>query len=154
MKLYYLDALAGAGKTRALVREAHRLAQLGQRILFLQPTKLLIERTIATELVPLSPAYPFTALHGDVTGSVVRDLVAHFRQPPRGGEIVVTTHAAFERAPYFENRADWILIVDEGPQVDAYEEKNLPETHDLITAALRIEPYGAEYGLLLPRDPS
>jgi hypothetical protein len=152
-----LNAPAGAGKTRALARRAHWLAGVSQKVLFVQPTKHLITKTIADELQPLDPAYPVRAIHGDTaltTKSVIGDIVAHFQAAVAGrGEIVFITHAAFLLIPYIERKAEWHLIMDEVPQVDRFEELRLPDTHHLITPLLALVPGGASYGrLVTPED--
>lgn len=154
MTINYFDALAGAGKTYALAQYAHRLAERGEKVLFIQPSKLLIDNTIRDELRKLNPQYPVKAIHGDTdleTNSVVADLVAHFQQTAPGGEVLFATHAAFFRLPFIQNQGDWNLIVDEVPQVDVFEEKNLPDTHHLITGDLVLVSQGARYGQLVQR---
>lgn len=85
MTIYYFNALAGAGKTRALAHEAHRLASRGRKLLFTQPTKLLIDKTITDEFGPLMAKYPIRAIHGDTEPSVISKIVAHIQQS-RDGE--------------------------------------------------------------------
>src|SRR5215213_6064625 len=103
MYIEFFDALAGSGKTRALARYADRVARRGHKVLFVQPTKHLIEKTIAEELQPLDPSYPIRAIHGDTTRVVVGDIVNHTRTTARDvGEILFITHAAFFRLPYIE----------------------------------------------------
>lgn len=143
---------AGAGKTYACVRFADRLARLGQKVLFVQPTKHLITKTIADELQPLAPTYPVRAIHGDSspTTSVIAEAVAHFQKAVAGqGEILFLTHSALLRLPHIERKRDWTLIMDEVPQVDQFEELHLPETHHLITPHLTIVPSGAAYARLV-----
>jgi hypothetical protein len=153
LTIHYFDALAGAGKTRALARHADRLARRGQKVLFTQPTKHLIERTIDGELRPLAPVYPIRAIHGDATSSsVVGEIVTHFQTAVAGGEVVFITHSAFLRLPYIERKSDWVLIMDEAPQVDVYEELTIPDAHHLLTRYLTLEPVGPAYGLLLSRE--
>jgi superfamily II DNA or RNA helicase len=152
MYINYLDALAGAGKTHALARHADRLARQGRKVLFIQPTKHLIDKTIQDELLPLDPPYPLRAIHSDadlVSDSVVGSLVAHFQKTGVGGEVLFATHAAFFRLSYIERKRDWTLIVDEVPQVDVFDERSLPDTHHLITSFLDLEPVGPSYGRLL-----
>jgi superfamily II DNA or RNA helicase len=152
MYIDYLDALAGAGKTHALARHADQLARQGRKVLFIQPTKHLIDKTIQDELLPLDPPYPLQAIHSDaglVSDSVVGSLVAHFQTTGVGGEVLFATHAAFFRLPYIERKRDWTLIVDEVPQVDVFDERSLPDTHHLITSFLSLEPVGPSYGRLL-----
>lgn len=157
MTIHIFDALAGTGKTRALARYSHYLAGVSHKVLFVQPTKHLITKTIADELRPLDPSYPIRAIHGDAalhTKSVIADIVAHFRTAAPGeGEILFVTHAAFLLLPYIERKAEWTLIMDEVPQVDVFEELRLPDTHHLITPFLELVPGGAAYGrLVTPKD--
>ena len=156
MTIKFLDSLAGSGKTRALARYADRIARHGHKVLFVQPTKHLIEKTIEEELQPLDPEYPIRAIHGDAaleTNSVVGDIVEHTRSTPRGkGEVLFITHAAFFQVPYFERKSDWVLLMDEAPQVDMFKEFPLPETHHLITSHLTLVPGGPVYGLLVANE--
>lgn len=149
-------APAGSGKTYACAHHADWLARFGQKVLFVQPTKHLIDKTIADELQPLKPAYPVRAIHGDAPlseGSVIAEIVAHFRNAAAGqGEILFITHAAFLLVPFIERKAEWVLIMDEVPQVDAFKELNLPETHDLITPHLVLVPGAAAYGRLISTE--
>ncbi len=156
MTINFLDSLAGSGKTRALARYADRIARRGHKVLFVQPTKHLIEKTIAEELQPLDPSYPILAIHSDTarrTNSVVGDIVNHTRSTARdAGEILFITQTAFFRLPYIERRSDWVLLMDEVPQVDVFEEFPLPETHHLITAHLTVVPGGPVYGFLVANE--
>ena len=44
-KIYFASAPCGSGKTFQLVKRSCQLVQEGRKVLFLQPTKLLIEKT-------------------------------------------------------------------------------------------------------------
>lgn len=147
----YFDALAGAGKTRALARHADRIARRGQKVLFVQPTKHLVDKTIEDELQPLNPPYACRAVHGDadLDGSVVAEIVRHFQEAdPAQGEVLFITHAALLRVPYLQQKDRWHLIMDEVPQADVFEEKNLTDTHELILPLLTLVPAGPIYGRL------
>jgi Type III restriction enzyme, res subunit len=155
MTIMFLDSLAGSGKTRALTKYADRLARLNHKVLFVQPTMHLIEKTIADELRPLDPQYPFRAIHGGTVGtnSVVGNIVDHTRSTARDvGEMLFITHAAFFRLPYIERKDDWVLLMDEAPEVDKFEEFNLSETHHLITPHLTVVPGGPVYGFLVANE--
>jgi hypothetical protein len=150
--IHYFNALAGAGKTRALARHTDRIARLGHKVLFVQPTKLLIDKTIADEM-PLDPSYPIRAIHGDTdSAGVTEEIVAHFRQDRDGGEVLFITHAAFMRLRHIEKKNRWHLIMDEVPQVDVFLELNLPDTHHLITPFLDLLPWDAAYGRLVAKE--
>lgn len=151
MSIYYIDALAGSGKTRALARYADWLARLGKKVIIAQPSKLLIQQTLRTEINVLGPTYPVNEFHGDVSAAVVADLSSHIINTKGGGEIVFTTHAALLRLPRLARAREWRLLMDEVPQVDKFEELTLPETHHLLTDFLDLTPRGAEYGELSAR---
>lgn len=152
MSIFYFDALAGAGKTRALARHADRCARRGFKVLIVQPTRHLIDKTLADELLPLDPPYPCRAIHGDtVIGptSVVGEIVQHFwGAEANRGEVLFITHAALMRASYLHRKAEWHVIMDEVPQVDVFEELCLPDTGHLILPHLTFTPEGAVYGRL------
>jgi superfamily II DNA or RNA helicase len=151
MTIQYVNALAGAGKTYALARHAHRLAGRGAKILFVQPTKTLIDHTIAHELEPLVPGYPFRAIHGDVSSDVVEEIMQHAKDAGQGGEILFITHAAFFKLPFFQNAGNWHVLMDECPQVVEHRELTLTDTHELLTTLVDMEPFDALYGLLRDR---
>ena len=142
MAISYFDAPAGSGKTHVLVEHAHRMAQRGLKVLFVQPSRELISRTIYDTLAPLHPTYALLAIHGDTNGgNVVAGIVKHFRDTTRHeGEILFITHAAFLLLPFLERAGDWMVIVDEVLQVDLFESFNIPDTHRLITDALTLTP--------------
>ena len=81
MKIHYFNALAGAGKTRAMAQVAHRMAIEGERVLFIQPSKKLIDDTIRNEVEPLQRLlsdkrrYPCQAIHGDQHARVVTEIM-------------------------------------------------------------------------------
>ena len=121
----------------------------------IQPTKMLITKTIADELDPLDPEYPVEAIHGGTSGGVVRDLMAHFKDATQDeGEILFATHAAFFLLPYIHRRSDWTLIVDEVPVVDIYEERRLVDTIDLISASLSTRQSDGAYDVLVVAGPA
>lgn len=156
MIIDYFDALAGAGKTRALARYADRSARRGLKVLIVQPTQHLIDKTLAEELLSLDPTYSCRAIHGGTIfndTSVVAEIVQHFgAAEPGRGEVLFITHAALMRVPYLHRKADWHLIMDEVPQVDVFEELRLPDTRDLILPDLLFFPEGPVYGRLEARN--
>ncbi|WP_169728793.1 DEAD/DEAH box helicase family protein [Salinarimonas rosea] len=154
MTIHYFNALAGAGKTRALARYADRLARRNQKVLFVQPTKLLIDKTIADELRTLDPPYQIRAIHGDTEpDAVVGEIVRHFQDAESAvGEVLFVTHAGFLLIPFIQRKREWVLIMDEVPAVDVFRELTLPETHELITPHLALVSTGAAYGLLVEKE--
>ena len=152
MKIDILDALCGAGKTYRLARYAHEKAQCGARVLFVQPSKRLIEDTIRKELSQLSPV-PHRAIHGDTDPFHVRGAIIEAMSRARDGEILFVTHSAFLNLGYVPRHNEWTVIIDEVPAVDIFRAYNLPETHSLITSTLEALESDARYCVLRPAYP-
>lgn len=148
MTIQYFDALAGAGKTHALANYADELARNGEKVLFVQPTMLLIDNTISGELQPLNPNYPIKAIHGNSERNVIAAILKHFRNQIVGGEIVFITHEAFMRLPPFEGKRSWTVLFDEVPQVDIYQHFNIADSHILLTNSLKEDSRGNGYARL------
>jgi hypothetical protein len=153
MVIQYFDALAGAGKTRALSRYAIKLATAGERVLFVQPSKQLIKATIADEFRQAASTLSVRAIHGDNSKQVTQEIIQHSKASrPGKGAVLFITHAAFMRLPYIESRHQWHVIFDEVPTVDLVDPFNVPETHRLITDALSFSPHDAAYGFFSARE--
>lgn len=102
----YVNSLAGSGKTYTATRHSHRLAQQGRKVLFVQPSVRLIQQTLA-DFASLSPHVPCRAIYGSgehgkgTSTDVVGDIVRHSRLAGSGGEVLLITHAAVLRLPFF-----------------------------------------------------
>lgn len=153
MAIQYFDALAGAGKTRALSRYAIKLAAAGELVLFVQPSKQLIEATIHDEFGQAVGTLSARAIHGDNSKQVTQKIIQHSKACKAGkGAVLFITHAAFMRLPYIENRHQWHVIFDEVPTVNVADPFNIPETHRLITDALSFSSHDAAYGIFTARQ--
>ena len=153
MAIQYFDALAGAGKTRSLARYAIQLAKAGEHVLFIQPSKQLIDATLRDEFSEEQGGLSISAIHGGNTRNVVQSIIQFTKDCSRTtGAVLFITHEAFMRLLYIENRHDWHLIFDEVPTVDSSEAYNIAETHRVITDSLSICPYDAAYGIIIAKE--
>ena len=74
MKINFCSAPCGSGKTYQIINRACEWAKLGRRVIDLQPTKELIERTVQEELLRRPDAPTYKVFHGDtVPGSVAHN---------------------------------------------------------------------------------
>ena len=103
-RILYIDALAGAGKTYAIVRHAHKLVTRGGKVIIAQPTKQLIDRTVADELSQLS-GIRYRVIHGDSTSSVIAEIVRHLNECGNEPELLFITQASFFALPSFWMRS-------------------------------------------------
>lgn len=153
MKAEYINALSGAGKSYALVQNADRLARLGEIVIIIQPTKDLIDKTIADEFGKLSTNYPIKAIHSGNHSNVMGAIIKHLRATQLGvGQVLMITHEAFFRLPRLPNRQYQVLLCDEVISASDCEVRNLPVTHKIITDLVDVCPDDPEYGILKPKS--
>ena len=138
MILNHVEGPCGSAKTYAAVRHAHRLARLGKKVLFVQPSIFLINQTL-NDLASLAPEVRFRAIHGETSDRVITGIVEHLKHTTLDGEILFISHAALMLLPYFHRRQDWHLIMDEVPQADWCAEFSIADTHRLITDCFTVD---------------
>jgi hypothetical protein len=146
--IYTVPGPAGAGKTFSACRYATNAARLGDKILIVQPSVVLIDQTMR-DLQKLGSGVRITALHsGDGQDRVVRRLMQHLADTDADGEILLITHAAFERITFFERRSLWHVVYDEMPQVDYSRDFKLPDNGRLVLDCFEATSYNASYSRL------
>lgn len=151
MLIHVNSAPCGAGKTHAQIQHAKSLADRGEHVMLVQPTRKLLRQT-ADGLAEagcrrVTPICGEDADHGEArfSGGVVKRAMEHMQAPREGGEVMLLTHAAHQRLPYVHKPGDWHLVYDEAPQAVWCHALNVPDTHSIITAALRVEEFNPEY---------
>ena len=148
MEIHYVDGVCGSFKTTNALRFAVHAAQnLNQLILFVQPTTKLIAQSIQN-IRGISDKVCIKRYDSvSCPGSVIPDLLGFlktWRADLDGGCVVFITHKCLWDMPFFPNRSNWNLIIDEIPDVDFEYHLNLPDSSDFaITAALT----GTECGI-------
>jgi Rad3-related DNA helicase len=144
---YFVSAPCGSGKTYQIVKRAYELAKVGRRVIILQPTKKLIDKTLQNEFFR-QPAQPtLTVFHGDtVAGSVARKLTEYLKQADDNGQIVFATHQVLHHINFWANHETWDVFIDEALQVHRHNSLRVPDTHKLITDLITLEPYNSIYG--------
>jgi hypothetical protein len=159
MKYKKVDALAGAGKTFAAVDWSAKTAALGQKILIVQPSRILIDKTYedALKAVQRNGRYvsvtKFHSTANDTTSNVVVDLTIHMGKESEHGEIVFCTQAAFLRLDLADDvKSEWVLIVDEIPAVDKCWDFKIAKTHALITDCVSVDDHDPINYIVSPKD--
>jgi hypothetical protein len=146
VKINYCSAPCGSGKTYQLVKSACRLANSGEIVLFLQPTKELIDRTIGQELLRRQKPPPHEKIYGESkASSVARRLTEYFKHPMDGGHIVFATHQVLPFVPFWANQNHLHILIDEELQVVKHGCFQIPNTHQLITNCIYLDFHDAIY---------
>jgi hypothetical protein len=153
VRIKYCAAPCGSGKTHQIVNRACELVRAGERVLVLQPTKELIEKTVRDELLsrPMPPRYH--VYHGNnVQGAVAGAITEHFNNTDDEGQLVFATHAVLSYVPYWANKREWHVLIDEDLQVLRHKSHQLPQTHSVITDHIDVEAHNSIYGRVVVTD--
>ncbi len=156
MIIKYVSAPSGGGKTHKIIARACKLAQEHERVMILQPTKELINKTVGEELLARTNPPRYRMFHQDtvVGKSVAGELTKFFNEPDDFVQIVFATHQVLPYIPFIANKSDWHLLIDEEMQVLRYRCHRIPKTHSLITDHVDLEPYNAIYSRVAVRNRS
>lgn len=148
MRIDYCSAPCGSGKSHELVEEACIRVKAGQRVLFLQPTCELIDKTIRNELEARPVVPRFEVFHKGVlpNQSVAKALSDFAKDGALRPCIVFATHQVLPYIRHFHNKEDWCVLVDEALQVIRYIKHRIPQTHALITDHIEVTQSGPIYG--------
>jgi len=142
---YFVDTIAGGGKTYAAIDVAADQARKGRKIVIAQPSRDLIDQSYA-DMCARHPDVAVSVIHsGTSPMRVVGDVIKFSREASErsNGEILFVTHSAILRLPYFQRQNEWSLIVDEVPNASpCYKFDTLPRG---LMIALRAMPEGAQY---------
>ncbi len=154
MRIRYCSAPCGSGKTRQLIHRACELVEKGSRVLVLQPTKELIDKTVQDEVLSRANPPPYCVFHQGAIrdGNVAKALADYVHGGSDVPRIVFATHQVLPHVKHFENKLEWHVAVDEELQVIRYQQHRIPKTHNLITDHLNVLPVNAIYGLVSARD--
>jgi hypothetical protein len=152
---YYVNALAGSGKTHGAIQYALKMASSGEKVLIVQPTIKLIEESYQNAKNRNLLGMNISRIHSEsvLNISTQSELMEYLKYPiPDVGEVLFVTHKTFFSLPYFHQKDNWIVIVDEVPNVIRLVDINLPDTHNLITGHIEAINENALYYLLKPKS--
>jgi hypothetical protein len=145
------DAPAGAGKTYALCQMAAKMVSKGESIIFVQPTKELIGKTI-NEIKGIDQKANVKRIDTDNVGNAIESITQFMKDGDAKGMILFITHASFERIPYFYNAWKWNLFIDEVLQPHHSVPLRFQHTHKRLTNVLETNPVDATWSVVSIED--
>ena len=131
----YVSAECSRGKTLAACEYmAQKL--IFNNFLYVAPTKKLLQQTFATlQGMGVRP----TLIDSDTTPKRVNAaIISYLKEAPDGGAVLLVTWNAYESLTYFHRPEDWVRIIDEVPQLDAFHPFTLPYNHHFLTDNIEI----------------
>ena len=131
----YVSAECSRGKTLAACKYmASKL--IFSNFLYVAPTKKLLQQTLATlQQLGVNP----TLIDSDTTPKRVNAaIISYLKEAPDCGAVLLVTWSAYEHLSYFPKRNEWICIIDEVPQLDAFHPFTLPYNHRFLTDNIEI----------------
>jgi len=70
---------------------------------------------------------------------VKSSIVKYFKNCRSEGEILLITWSAYDDLPYFENKSNWNIFIDEIPQVDQFFTIDITQNKNLITDFIELD---------------
>lgn len=146
---YYVSACAGSGKTTTAMKAIGKGVQLGDKFIVAQPTKQLIENTVASQRNQIS-------LMGAKTAVITSDRYpgkthSEFIKAVNDAtvDVIFTTHSTVMSCWQIANKGKWNLIIDEIPNVDVPFHANLSLTWNDWMKHVRVEDAGDADAMLV-----
>ena len=153
MKINFCSAPCRSGKTYQLITTACQIAEQGDIVVFLQPTKELVDKTIETQLLRQFTPPPYEKFYGNnLHHSVAWKLSEYLKTPMDGGHIIFATHQVIPHVRFWANKSRLHVIVDEELQVVKHGCFRIPHTHKLITDYVEPVPHDAIYSRIIVKD--
>ena len=136
-KAYYVSAPCGSGKTLSLCH--HIKADRERNILYVAPSVDLVNET--------RERLEVMGVHADVITTethpkkVRRALTEYFEAAEDVGNLLLVTHKAYFGLPFFANRNNWSIFIDEIPQVTNPHTLEIPHHKDLLLKHVDVMPW-------------
>lgn len=133
-KINYVDGPCGSGKTHAL---GQYIKQHGgnEKYFIITPSKLLAD-AIYKDFTTLGIENTFLVHSSseDKVTNITSKLMKVIEEINfLGNGVIIFTQQAFIKIPFFENKDEWNLIVDEIPKVDKFYDPTLPYNHSALS---------------------
>ena len=150
-QLRFVSGPCGSGKTEAAIGYIwnHRHQS---NFLYVVPTSELIDELVQR--------FQERGVDVDVINGkthpkhVVRTIVQYLKDPLCPGRVLLITWNAFRQVPFFANRDDWQIIIDEVPQLDVCHQFNIPHNMKMISEhAVVVECVNDKVGIVTAKHP-
>jgi hypothetical protein len=152
--IYYVNALASAGKTHQAIPYAINRARLGEKVVIAQPSRQLISESHRKAMAANSADVKITRIDSTVNPSkALATLVKHLKHgDPSEGEVLFITHAALFACPYWHEAGNWTLIIDEVPEPVIDLSLRVKRRFGLLTTHLQPRSFNIAYDVVLPSN--
>ncbi|NOQ50478.1 MAG: hypothetical protein GQ557_02275 [Mycoplasmataceae bacterium] len=134
----FVSACCGAGKTHALMQHIKENQQNHNHLIVL-PSLDLVEQVYKNlKSMGLLDVFTITSKNTP-TGKVKSSIVEFFKGYQDFGQILIITWAAYDDLPYFQNKANWKIFIDEVPQVNDFHKLDVSKNRQLITDFIELK---------------
>ena len=154
MTIKILDALAGAGKTTAIIKAAIDMARRDKRPVNISlPTQAVIDEKMADALVMASGDVPILRVDGSTADPMNMTVSEQLTQTLAGlgsrkGAVLFTTHKTFNDCTNWIGRKDWKFYIDEVFDPVSCVVLKVPRSYHLITDLLELETPDEDYSVV------
>lgn len=158
MTIKIVDAIAGAGKTTAIIKAAIEEARTARRPVNISlPTRAVIDEKIEDAKALAGGEVPILRVDSDTAhplGISVAQQLAHTLEEigSQRGVVLFTTHKTFNDCPNWIGRRDWKFYIDELFDPITSVVLRVPRSYHLLTDLLELVTPDAEFSEVRPRE--
>jgi hypothetical protein len=159
-RVNYLSAPASAGKSETFVQSvkpallASNIGHRPKKVLYAAPSKKLLKEMKARfEAAGITDV---NIIDSDVypEESVTKRLMEGIQRSGYENSIIFCTQAALINLPYFHNKHEWDLYIDEVPAVDFFYQHKISYAAPQLNEILRLEPFTSSLARVVARSPA
>jgi len=131
----FVSAECGRGKTYVTCQHIANHV-LESNHLYVAPTINLVKQT-AEELKRFGVVAE--QIHSEVEEEPIKSIISFLKSATHQGNVLLITWKAYSALPYFHQRNNWKIYIDELPQVDVFYNPMVPINHQFITDHVELD---------------
>jgi hypothetical protein len=146
---FYVSAPCGSGKTYGMCQSVAKNFDISNYLITCPTIKMMAETRLKLEE---AGAQVTCINHETHAGSVTQAITAYLQKAESFGEVLLITAAAFAELKYFPRRYNWIVIIDEIPQVDRFFDPSIPYSVEFVKELITVESLNDKLLRVKPRN--
>jgi hypothetical protein len=135
--IHFVSGLCGSGKSFSLANYIYDNYDYNSKCIVTVPSILLADQTYG--LFNSLGIHNVSIINSNTNQKVIISIIDKIKEINLYEEgVLIITQQAFHNIPYFPKKEEWLLIIDEIPQVDQFKEFLLPHNHHLVSEKIHI----------------
>lgn len=137
-QIQYVDGLCGSGKSHNVIQYIKKNKIMAPKVILAVPSIILANQFYKDmQSVGISNVFIINSETVPVVSGAIIEKIKEINQLEFG--VIIITQQAFPNIPYFQDKHQWTLIVDEIPSIDSFYAPSLPYNKTKLADFIEIE---------------